>query len=235
MVAILPALSAVGTFAGGAGSLAGALGLGGGGPSAGTPTGADYLSLYATQLAPGNTRLTIAAQQLAALTGPYIQGLNTSTALQGSQALGQFNQAAYQAQKTSDLYSGIATGYANAGIGNKNLAANYKTATEFLGPSAAADLASKYADAASAFQARVLEGESSALNKVTEGQVLAGINASEERNRLASNIANTNLDILKRQKDTENALALQRGQVEGQLALKRFGAGMAMAGARAFA
>ena len=235
MVAILPALSAVGTFAGGAGSLAGALGLGGGGPSAGTPTGADYLSLYATQLAPGNTRLTIAAQQLAALTGPYIQGLNTSTALQGSQALGQFNQAAFQAENLTKLYTGVATGYANAGIGNEDLTAKYKTATEFLGPSAAADLTSKYADAASAFQARVLEGESSALNKVTEGQVLAGINASEERNRLASNIANTNLDIRKRQEDTKNALALQRGQFEAWRAKHAIGQSSALAGVKMFA
>lgn len=235
MAGPLAALGAIGTFASGAGSLAGSLGLGGSGPSPGTPTGADYVSLYASSLAPGNTKLTIAAQQLAAMMGPYIQGLNTSTALQGSQSLGQFNQAAYRDQKVTDLYSGIAGGYSNSLIGNEDLVAKYKTATEFLGPSAAADLTSKYADTASALQARVLEGESSALNKVTEGQVLAGIDASEERNKFASNIANTNLDIRKRQEDTKNALALQRGQVEGQLALKRFGAGMAMAGARAFA
>lgn len=201
----------------------------------GAPTGADYVSLYATQLAPGNTRMTIAAQQLAAMMGPYYQALNTNTALQGSYNLARLNQTAFKDQKLTELYAGIAGAQAQNLIGNEGLAAQYKTATEFLGPTAAADLTSKYAETASALQNNVLQGESSALNKVTEGQVLAGIDASQQRNQLASNIANTNLDIRKRQEDTKNALALQRAQVEGQLALKRFGAGMAMAGARVFA
>jgi hypothetical protein len=43
------------------------------------------------------------------------------------------------------------------------------------------------------------------------------------------------MDIRREQEKTKNALALQRGQVEGQLAMKRFGAGMALAGAQMFA
>lgn len=230
---VLGALTAFGTAAQGVSSLAGA--FGGSRQDPGAPTGSDYLSLYASQLAPGNTKLTLAAQELASIMGPYVQALNTQTALGASQALGQFNQTFYKNQKVTDLLSGIAGGYANAVIGNEDLAAKYKTATEFLGPSTAADLTSTYAQTVSALQNNVLQGESSALNKVTEGQVLSGINASEQRNKLASDIASTNLDIRKRQEDTKNALAIQRGQVEGQLALKRFGAGMAMAGARAFA
>jgi ribosomal protein S3AE len=84
-------------------------------------------------------------------------------------------------------------------------------------------------------QQEVLKGESSAMNTITAGQVQQGLNAANLRNQTVARLADTNMDIRKQQEQTKNQLALQRGQVEGQLALKRFGAGMAMAGARAFA
>ena len=227
--AALPAIGAIGSLAGGAGSLIGAIRGGGGAPAG------DYASLYATQLAPGNVALTTAAQQLAAFTAPYLQGLNTNTALQASQALGQFNQAAYKDQLTSDLWAGVA-GLSQAGIiGNEDLAAKYKTATEFLGPSTAANLTNLFGQTAGALQQEVLKGESGAMNTITAGQVQQGLNAANLRNQTVARLADTNMDIRKQQEQTKNQLALQRGQVEGQLALKRFGAGMAMAGARAFA
>ena len=226
----ISAIAAGGTLLGGAGSLFGALGGGGGGAPAG-----DYASLYATQLAPGNVALTAAAQQLAALTGPYVQGLNSNTSLQASQSLGQFNQAAYKDQATTDLLSGLAGAYQSALIGNEDLAAKYKTATEFLGPSTAANLTNLFGQTAGALQQEVLRGESSAMNTVTQGQVAQGLEAANLRNRSVAELASTNMDIRKEQERTKNALALQRGEVEGQLAMKRFGAGMAMAGARAFA
>ena len=227
--AALSALGAIGSFAGGAGSLFGALSGGGGAPAG------DYASLYATQLAPGNVALTTAAQQLAALQGSYIQSLNTNTALQASQALGQFNQAAYKDQTNTDLLAGVAGLYQSSLIGNEDLAAKYKTATEFLAPSTAAAATNLFNQTAGALQQEVLKGESSAMNAITQGQVAQGMQAANIRNQTAAQLASTNMDIRKRQEDTKNALALQRGQVEGQLALKRFGAGMAMAGARAFA
>jgi hypothetical protein len=223
------AIAAGGTLLGGAGSLFGALSGGGGAPAG------DYASLYATQLAPGNVALTAAAQQLAALTGPFTQALNTNTALQASQALGQFNQAAYKDQTNTDLLAGVAGLYQSSLIGNEDLAAKYKTATEFLGPSTAANLTNLFGQTTGAIQNEVLKGESSAMNAITQGQVAQGMRASDIRNQTAAQLASTNMDIRKKQEDTKNALALQRGQVEGQLALKRFGAGMAMAGARAFA
>lgn len=223
------AIGAFGSLAGGAGSLIGALGGGGGAPAG------DYASLYATQLAPGNVALTTAAQQLAALTGPYVQALNTNTALQASQALGQFNQAAYKDQTNTDLLAGVAGALQSSLIGNRGLAAQYKTATEFLGPSTAANLTNLFGQSAAAMQQEVLKGESSAMNTITAGQVQQGLNAANLRNQTVARLADTNMDIRKQQEQTKNQLALQRGQVEGQLALKRFGANMAMAGARAFA
>lgn len=224
----ISAITAGGTLLGGAGSLIGAA-RGGGAPAG------DYASLYATQLAPGNVALTTAAQQLAALTGPYIQGLNSNTSLQASQALGQFNQAAYKDQALTDLLSGMAGASQSALIGNEDLAAKYRTATEFLGPSTAANLTNLFGQTAGALQQEVLKGESSAMNAITQGQVAQGLEAANLRNRSVAQLASTNMDIRKEQERTKNALALQRGEVEGKLAMKRFGAGMAMAGARAFA
>jgi hypothetical protein len=229
---VLPALAAIGTLAGGVGSLFGAIRGGGGQQQA--PAG-DYASLYASQLAPGNVGLTVAAQELAALTGPYVQALNSNTALQASQSLGQFNQAAYKDQTTTDLLAGLAGAYQSALIGNEDLAAKYKTATEFLGPSTAASMTNLFGQTAGALQQEVLKGESSALNSITQGQVAQGLNAANLRNQTVAQLASTNMDIRKEQEKTKNALALQRGQVEGQLAMKRYGAGMALAGAQMFA
>jgi hypothetical protein len=52
---------------------------------------------------------------------------------------------------------------------------------------------------------------------------------------MVSDISRTNLDISKMQENTRSQLAVQRGNIEGQLALKRYGAGMALAGQRMFA
>jgi len=73
------------------------------------------------------------------------------------------------------------------------------------------------------------------MNSITQGQVAQGLNAANLRNQTAAELASTNMDIRKQQEQTKNQLALQRGQIEGQLALKRFGAGMALAGQQAFA
>jgi hypothetical protein len=232
-MAFLETLSTIAGVANAGANVFGA--LGGGGQDPGAPTGADYSTLYASKLAPGNTRLSIAAQELAAMMGLFSQATNTNTALQASQALGQFNQTAYKDQKLTDLYSGISGGYANSLIGNEDLSAKYKTATEFLGPSTAADLTAKYAETASALQNNVLQGESSALNKVTEGQVLAGINASEQRNKLAGDIASTNLRIREAQESTKNQMALSRQKYEEWKAKHQTGVATALAGARIFA
>jgi hypothetical protein len=228
MVALLPAITAAGTLAGGAGSLFGAI-------RGGQQPAGDFASLYAAQLAPGNVALTTAAQQLAALTGPYIQGLNTNTQLQASQALGQFNQAAYKDQANTDLLAGLAGAYQSALIGNEDFAAKAKTSTELLGPTTAANLTNLFGTAAGTIQNTVLGGESSAMNSITQGQVAQGLNAANLRNQVADKLASTNLNIREQQEQTKNQLALQRGQIEGQLALKRFGAGMALAGQQAFA
>lgn len=221
-------LGGAGTALGGIGSVVGAF-RGGGGSSA------DYSSLYASALAPGQTRLSIASQELAQMMAPYIRNLNLQTNIQGQQAYDQFSQAINKEQMQAGLQAGIASQYASSVIGNQDLAAKARTSTELLGPETAANLTKLYAQGVSDLQKTGLAGETTLLNPTAQAQATAGLQANLARNQLASDISKTNLDISKMQEDTRNKLALQRGQVEGQLALKRFGAGLALAGQRSFA
>lgn len=80
-----------------------------------------------------------------------------------------------------------------------------------------------------------LQGEQSLLQPTATSLASAGLQTLAGQNQLAQMIASTNLDIARSQENTRNQLALQRGQVEGQLAIKRFGAQMAAGGHARFA
>ena len=82
---------------------------------------------------------------------------------------------------------------------------------------------------------QTLTGETALLQPTATGLAQAGTAALAGENALAQNIAKTNLDIRKQQESTRNQLALQRGQVEGQLAMKRFGLQAALGGRAMFA
>ena len=82
---------------------------------------------------------------------------------------------------------------------------------------------------------QTLTGETALLQPTATGLAQAGTAALAGENALAQNIAKTNLDIRKQQESTRNQLALQRGQVEGQLAMKRFGLQAALGGHAMFA
>lgn len=231
-----PTLAAAGSFlgnvgaaAGGISALGGLFGMGGGGGG-----GADYSSLYASQLAPGQTRLSIAGQELAALMAPYVRSMQFETNIQGQQAYDQFNQAISKEATQAGLQAGIASTIASSALGNQDLRNKALMATEMLGPESAAKALQQYTSAVSTLQNTALTGETNLLQPTAQAQAQAGLQANMMRNQLASDIAKTNLDISRMQEDTRNKLALQRGQVEGQLAMKRFGAGLALAGQRAF-
>lgn len=241
-VAAAAAPAAAGMFSGTGGILAGAgMALGGIGSAIGGIFGgggggqADYSALYASQLSPGQTRLSIAGQELAQMMAPYIRTLNLATNIQGQQAYDQFNQAINKEQMQSGLQAGIASQYASNVLGNQDLAAKARTSTELLGPETAAKLTGLYAQSVSQLQNTGLVGETTLLEPTAKAQATAGLQANLARNQLASDIAKTNLNIRTMQEDTRNKLALQRGQVEGQMALKRMGAGLALAGHRSFA
>jgi len=219
-------ITGIGTLATGAGSLIGAVRGGGQQP--------DFASLYATQLAPGNTKLTIAGQELAMLMAPYTGTQAATTAAQKENALTQLEQAAQKEQTQAGLQAGIASQYASNAIGLQDLSNKAKLSTELMGPEVASALAKQYGEAVQSLQEKTLTGETSLLAPAAQAFAQAGLSAQTAKNKQVNDLMSSNLRIGERQEDTRNALALQRGQIEGQLALKRFGAGMALAGHQAF-
>jgi hypothetical protein len=221
-------LMGIGSALGGIGSLAGAFMGGGGGGQA------DFSSLYA-QLMPGQVKATLAGQELAAMTGAYTGLLGNRANVALESALGQFDVAKQKDLTAAGLQTGIASQLASSAIGLGEAAGKAKLATEMLGPETAAALAKQFGTTAGALQQTGLQGETQLLLPTATAAAQAGLDAAKGRTQQMLATTQTNLNIAKAQEDTRNALALQRGQVEGQLALKRFGAGMAMAGQRAFA
>jgi len=221
-------LMGIGTALGGLGSLAGAFMGGGGGGQA------DFSSLYA-QLMPGQVKSTLAGQELAAMTGAYTGLLGNRANVALESALGQFDVAKQKDLTAAGLQTGIASQLASSAIGLGEAAGKAKLATEMLGPETASALAKQFGTTAGALQQTGLQGETQLLLPTATAAAQAGLDAMKGRTQQMLATTQTNLNIAKAQEDTRNALALQRGQIEGQLALKRFGAGMAMAGQRAFA
>ncbi len=210
-------ISAGGALLGGIGSIFGATRSA---PQSAAPP-LDYASLYATALAPGQTALTTESMILAQMMAPYLgtEAMTSKTLAQTQ--YDQFKLAGEKEQTRAGLLAGIASQYASSTIGNEDLAAKARTAIEMLGPETAASLAKQYSQAATNIQERTLMGETSLLNPTTQALANAGQTALQAKNKLASDLGSTNLEIGKRQEDTRNAMALQRGQVEGQRVLQR--------------
>jgi hypothetical protein len=179
--------------------------------------------------------MTVEAQKLAALTGPYLNTLNTGLDLNAYQAFSQMDEAARKAAAETQYRAGV------AGLTQSNILslerdeAKYNLATEFLGPSTAAAMTNMYGQAAANLQNTVLAGESSAYNTMTQGALQFGLGAQAARNNMMLNQQKTNLEIARAREATKNQQSLLRGQTEAQMALKRMGAGMALAGQAAFA
>jgi hypothetical protein len=223
----------IGGILGGIGGLATGIGsiFGGGGRSSGT----DYSSLYASQVAPGQTGLTIAGQELGALMAPYISNLQAQQQFGAQTSYDQFNQAATRDTTKGALEAGIASQYASNVIDLEAKTGAAKLATELLGPETAASLAKTYASTIGDLAKTALAGQTSLLQPTAQAQASALLNAAQTRNQMVRDVQTTNLDIAKLQENTRSQLALQRGGIEGQLALKKYGAGMALAGQRMFA
>lgn len=223
------AIGAVGSLLGGTGSLLSAFG-GGRDPGAGV----DYASLYGG-LTAGVTPLTTAATELASLLAPYTGTESIQAKVLGQAAYDQFDVAKQKEQTLSGLQAGIASQYASSAIGLGDLANKAKLATEMMGPETATALTRQYALGVQELATEGLKGQTNLLTPAATALAAMATEAQRASNKLAGDIASTNLDIRRQQEQTRNQLALQRGNVEGQLALKRFGAGMALAGQRAFA
>ena len=197
-------LAGIGMAAGGLGSLFGGLFGGGGGGQQ-----ADYSSRYA-KLAPINTRLTYAGQELMANMAPYLGAQAAQTNLLGQSMYDIFSGAKSKESQLAGLQTGIASQLASAAIGQQEMAAKGRTALELLGGETQAKLTEKGAD--------VLGLQYTNLAK---GLTDVGVGAGNVRNQQVMAQTQANLDIGKR-------LSEIKGQTEGQMALRRQAAGTAL-------
>lgn len=204
-------LGGIGTLAGGLGSAFGSIFGGGGGSS----QPADYSSLYA-QLAPINTRLTYAGQELMANMAPYLGTEAAQTNLIGQSVYDMFTGARSKESQMAGLQTGIASQLAGAAIGQQEMAAKGRTAMELLGGETQADLAKKGADVLGLQYTNLAKG-------ITD----VGTSAANTRNAQVLAQTQANLDIGKN-------LALLKGQGELEFAKRREARGAAL-GAGGFA
>lgn len=232
MAGFLAGLGQIGTFLGEAGSAA---------SGAGSLIGAlrgdgqvDYATLY-QQLIPGQTQLTTQQYLMGAQLQPWVQAMGAETTIRGQSAYDQFKNSLNKDQTAAGMLAGISSQYASSAIGLQDLAAKGRLAAETLGLETAGNLAQTYATAASNLANTALTGEAQALLPTAQAVAAAGQTAQQGKNQLASNIASTNLNIRQQQEQTRNQMALQRAQIEGQLALRREARGAALAGQAAFA
>ena len=171
--------------------------------------------LYA-KLAPINTLLTYAGQELMANMAPYIGAEAAQTNLIGQYMYDIGTGARSKESQMAGLRTGIASQLAGAAIGQQEMAAKGRTAMELLGGETQADLAKKGADVLGLQYTNLAKG-------ITD----VGTSAANTRNAQVLAQTQTNLDIGKN-------LALLKGQGEKELAMRREARGAAL-GAGGFA
>jgi len=204
-------LFGVGSALSGGGSLLSSF-LGGGGQ-------ADYASMYAPLVA-GQPKITIAGQEVAAMMGAYTGLLGARSNLAQEGALGQFDVARQKDLTLAGVQTGIASQLASSTIGLGEAAGKAKLATEMLGPETASALTKQFATTAGALQQLGVQGETQLLLPTVTAMGQIGVDTAKGRTEQVLRTTQTNLDIGKAQEDTRNALALQRGQIEGGLTLQ---------------
>lgn len=203
-------LGGIGMLAGGLGSAFGSI-FGGGGSS----QPADYSALYA-QLAPINTRLTYAGQELMANMAPYLGAEAAQTNLIGQSIYDMFTGARSKESQMAGVMTGYTAGLGQALTDVQKTAAMGRVATQLKGMEAQADLVKKGADVLGLQYTNLAKG-------ITD----VGTNAANTRNAQVLAQTQANLDIGKN-------LALLKGQGEKELALRREARGAAL-GAGGFA
>ena len=187
------------SFLAGAGGAAGSMGIstlfgsifGGGSKSSqsySTSSPADYLSLYAGQMAAGNVPLTIAAQGAGVAQGAAAGALGLEAQTAAQSQLSIFEQAKKQADTAVQSQAAEALGLAQAGVETKKQLAQSKLATEVAGVTAA----SKVGEEALAGQ-NLYARQLAAQNLATAGK-------QEE----------TKLDLVKQRALTESQFARMR-------------------------
>jgi hypothetical protein len=203
-------LGGIGMLAGGLGSAFGSI-FGGGGSS----QPADYSALYA-QLAPINTRLTYAGQELITNMAPYLGAEAAQTNLISQSVYDMFTGARSKESQMAGVMTGYTAGLGQALTDVQKTAGMGRVATQLKGMEAQADLVKKGADVLGLQYTNLAKG-------ITD----VGTNAANTRNAQVLAQTQANLDIGKN-------LALLKGQGEKELALRREARGAAL-GAGGFA
>jgi len=240
-----------GAIGGGLGSTLGGLfggGSSGGGSSSGgmDPNTALYLQQYASAAAAANAPLTAAAQNLAAMTGAYTGALGQRGDLISSGQKTQLALAGNQDQQATDLIGGEAQGLTSRGIRLLGDTADARLQVEQMNPSFVRDAGaavlslendlSKQA-AGTNIDMRKAE-ETGKLNAAldqayTIGDVFDSRADTKGQMALNSQLLNSNIKM----QEVKDLGSLARIQAEGkrQMALRRQGTNMALAGTRSFA
>jgi hypothetical protein len=169
-----------------------------------------------TKLAPVNTRIAFAGQELMANIAPYLGAESAQTNLIGQSVYDMFTGARSKESQQAGVQTGLASLFGQAAGDVQKTAAMGRVATELRGMETQADLAKKGAD--------VLGLQYTNLAK---GLTDVGTNAANTRNAQVLAQTQANLDIGK-------GLSLLRGQGELEFAKRRDARGAAL-GAGGFA
>lgn len=169
-----------------------------------------------TKLAPINTRLTYAGQELMANLAPYLGAEAAQTNLIGQSVYDMFTGARSKESQMAGALTGPMMKFAEEAIGQQGLAAKLRTAGEGKALETQAGLVEKGADALGLQYTNLAKG-------ITD----VGTNAANTRNAQVLAQTQANLDIGKN-------LALLKGQGEKELAMRREARGAAL-GAGGFA
>jgi hypothetical protein len=169
-----------------------------------------------TKLAPVNTRIAFAGQELMANIAPYLGAESAQTNLIGQSVYDMFTGARSKESQMAGVQTGLASMFGQAAGDVQKTAAMGRVATELRGMETQADLAKKGAD--------VLGLQYTNLAK---GLTDVGTNAANTRNAQVLAQTQANLDIGK-------GLSLLRGQGELEFAKRRDARGAAL-GAGGFA
>jgi len=238
-----------GAIGGGLGSAVGGLfGGGSSGSSSGSSNAqlAQYLNQFASAAATANVPLTAAAQDLAILTGALGGALGQRGSLINSGQLTQLAEAAGRAQQGTGLRVGEASGLANRGIGLLGNIADSRLSTELLNPqftfAAGSDVLNRENDLA----ARTTEANIGLEEETGKSKLAAARDQAFTMGDVFDNRGNVKGQMALGAQQLNNALKLReasdlgslaRIQAEGkrQMALRRQGTNLALAGTRAFA
>lgn len=233
-----PFLATLGTslLTGAATGLVGGLSGGGGGSKqSATPDYGGQAQLYLAQLSPYNTYLSAITQELGTSQAPYLGALGAQQQVLAQGQYDIFDAARQKDLAESNLRLSLAQTY---GLGAANTLvqdAQARQGLELMGAGTQADIAKSYANAVYGMQNAILGGEAALKQPTATALAQAGLSSMQAKNELASKVAETNLALKLGEADTQNKLALQRGDVLGKIANQRFNAGLAASTHAAFA